>query len=102
MASRPSFDDIVTGLETTSDKIRALARADYPRTEIAKLLGIRYQHVRKVLVDSGITDGLQRRVAAERQPILVEPPEEKAREETSWDVLLNVGFRHAGHWTRLA
>lgn len=34
---------------TVSDKIRALAAAGYPRAEIARLLGKRYQHVRNVL-----------------------------------------------------
>ena len=32
-----------------SDKIRALAAAGYPRAEIARMLGKRYQHVRNVL-----------------------------------------------------
>lgn len=98
---KPPFDEVVEELERTSDKIRALARAGYARTEIAELLKIRYQHVRNVLVDAGISNGLQRRVAAERQPILVEPPEEKELEETSWEVLLKAGFQFAGHWTRL-
>jgi hypothetical protein len=101
MKTRPKFGEVVEGLETTSDKIRALARAGYPRTEIAKLLQIRYQHVRKVLVDAGISDGLQNRVEAERPPILVEPPEDKNREETSCDVLIKAGFQHVGNWTRL-
>lgn len=34
---------------SVSDKIRALNAAGYPRAEIAKLLGKRYQHVRNVL-----------------------------------------------------
>ncbi|MDZ4372554.1 MAG: AbrB/MazE/SpoVT family DNA-binding domain-containing protein [Phenylobacterium sp.] len=34
---------------TISDKIRALHAAGYPRAEIARLLGKRYQHVRNVL-----------------------------------------------------
>jgi hypothetical protein len=42
-----TVEKVVEGLETTSDKVRALARAGYPRTEISKLLEIRYQHVRK-------------------------------------------------------
>jgi hypothetical protein len=54
---RPPADDVTRSLETTSDKIRALARAGYYRTEISKLLNIRYQHVRKVLVDAGIAGG---------------------------------------------
>jgi hypothetical protein len=34
---------------TVSDKIRALDAAGYPRAEIARVLGKRYQHVRNVL-----------------------------------------------------
>ena len=56
--NRVSFEDVTAGLATKSDKIRALAKAGYARVEIAALLGIRYQHVRKVLLDAGITGGL--------------------------------------------
>ena len=38
-------------LPTKSAKIRAMASDGVPRAEIARQLGIRYQHVRKVLVD---------------------------------------------------
>ena len=53
--SRPTeastaMDALVSGLFTKADKIRALDRAGYSRSEIAKFLGIRYQHVRNVLV----------------------------------------------------
>jgi hypothetical protein len=37
-------------LRTKSDKIRALDKAGYKRARIADFLGIRYQHVRNVLV----------------------------------------------------
>jgi hypothetical protein len=40
------------GLSTKSDKIRVLGRAGYTRQQIADFLGIRYQHVRNVLVDA--------------------------------------------------
>jgi hypothetical protein len=40
---------IVGSAATVSDKIRALDAAGYPRAEIARLLGKRYQHVRNVL-----------------------------------------------------
>ena len=39
----------VSGLRTTSAKIRALAAQGKARADIARLLGIRYQHVRNVL-----------------------------------------------------
>ena len=43
----------VAGLTTKSDKIRALYREGYSRSEIRRFLGIRYQHVRNVLVRDG-------------------------------------------------
>jgi hypothetical protein len=98
MQRRPA-EDIIQGLTTTSAKIRALAEAGYDRTEISQLLGIRYQHVRKVLVDAGITGGLRRQVAAEREPVLVDA-EPARREATSWDVLLRAGFQLLGQWTQ--
>jgi hypothetical protein len=77
MNERRTPEEIIKGLETTSDKIRALANAGYDRVEIAKYLDIRYQHVRNVLVHSGITGGLRRDVEAEREPakVLVATPE---------------------------
>lgn len=50
---------IVDSNATVSDKIRALAQAGYPRAEIARLLGKRYQHVRNVLVDDESRDARQ-------------------------------------------
>jgi len=43
-------DQVVGGLGTKSDKIRALSAAGMSRADIARALGIRYQHVRNVLV----------------------------------------------------
>jgi hypothetical protein len=101
MKQRPSVDDVIRDLETTSDKIRALARAGYDRTEISKLLDIRYQHVRKVLVDAGITGGLRRQVEAERESVTVDA-EPAPSEVTSWDVLRRGGFQFIGEWTQAA
>ena len=101
MRQRPPADDVTRSLQTTSDKIRALARAGYDRTEISKLLNIRYQHVRKILVDAGITGGLRRQVEAEREPVTVEA-DPASREATSWDVLLRAGFQFIGEWTQAA
>jgi hypothetical protein len=101
MTSDPlTVPEVIQGLSSTSDKIRALARAGYLRTEISKLLGIRYQHVRKVLVDAGIAEGLQRGVDVERPPlpILLAPEPVKP---TAGDVLLRGGFRHLGDWVSL-
>ena len=59
-------------LTTTADKIRALAQANYDHTEISKILGIRYQHVRHVMLRSGLTGGLRREAEAEREPVEVD------------------------------
>lgn len=101
--SRKTFEEVTLGLQTKSDMIRALARAGYMRTEIASLLGIRYQHVRKVLVDAGITEGLQQKeeVSLEREPVVVEvaaDDETDSSPETSWEVLLRAGFHFLGEW----
>jgi hypothetical protein len=99
METRPAAGEITKGLQTTSDKIRALAKANYDRTEISKLLDIRYQHVRNVLLRSGIEGGLRRQVEVERDPVTVDaaPP---PREDTSWEVLTDAGFQYLGEWTR--
>ncbi len=49
-----TFDTLVMGLSTKSDKIRALARHGVPTAEISRYLGIRYQHARNVLVAEGL------------------------------------------------
>jgi antitoxin PrlF len=54
MSQSSRMDALVAGLKTKSDKIRALAKAGYKRQEIANYLGIRYQHVRNVEVQSGL------------------------------------------------
>lgn len=46
-------DALTAGLTTTSDKIRALGRADYRPAEIAAHLGISYQHAYNVLKAAG-------------------------------------------------
>ncbi len=99
MQERKPAEDITKGLTTTSGKIRTLAQAGYDRTEISQILGIRYQHVRKVLVDAGFTGGLRRQVVAEREPVLVDA-DPVPRETTSWEVLLRAGFQFLGEWTQ--
>ena len=42
---------------TVADKIRALAAVGYPRADIARFLGKRYQHVRNVLEDDAQRGG---------------------------------------------
>ena len=97
MSTRPTPYEITRDLPTTSAKIRALAEAGYDRTEISQALGIRYQHVRKVLIDAGFTGGLRREVEAEREPVTVDASP-APREDTSWEVLLRAGFQFLGEW----
>ena len=58
----------VAGLTTKSDKIRALYREGYSRSEIRRFMGIRYQHVRNVLVRSGY---LEKRLARSSHKVAV-------------------------------
>lgn len=50
--SPAAMDSLVAGLTKKADKIRALDKAGVARAAIAKHLGIRYQHVRNVLMRS--------------------------------------------------
>jgi hypothetical protein len=97
--TRPTADELIKNLLTTADKIRALAQANYDRAEISRILGIRYQHVRNVLLRSGISGGLRRQVEVERDPVTVDaaPP---PREDTSWEVLAQAGFQLIGEWAK--
>jgi len=52
MLDQTRMQELTRGLVTKSDKIRALSEAGYSRADIARFLGIRYQHVRNVLVQS--------------------------------------------------
>ncbi|ATC23808.1 AbrB/MazE/SpoVT family DNA-binding domain-containing protein [Caulobacter vibrioides] len=49
----PELAKTLAGCKTVAAKIRALDAAGYPRAEIARLLGKRYQHVRNVLEEPG-------------------------------------------------
>jgi len=46
---RPAMADVVAGLRTKADKIRAMGAAGYSTSEIASFLAIRYQHAYNVL-----------------------------------------------------
>lgn len=48
---RPLMEEVAVGFRTKSDKIRALSKVGYSRTEIANFLSVRYQFVRNVLVN---------------------------------------------------
>jgi hypothetical protein len=99
-AIRASFAEVTSGLTTKSEKIRALAKSDYSRVEIAALLGIRYQHVRKVLVDAGIVAGLKNvEVEIERSPVVVEFADDEIESVTA-EFLIRAGFSVLGKWTQ--
>jgi hypothetical protein len=99
MNTRTPAGEITNGLATKSDKIRALAQAGYDRTEISQFLGIRYQHVRNVRLQSGFTGGLRREAEAEREPVEVDAAP-APREDTSSQVLVDAGFELIGAWTQ--
>lgn len=82
----PLPQEIVEGLATKADKIRALTRAGLSRSEVAAFLGISYQHVRNTLVRAG-TDPVAR-ASAPTAPL---PPEPWAIER-----LLDAGFELLG------
>ncbi|HLW54375.1 MAG TPA: GIY-YIG nuclease family protein [Candidatus Angelobacter sp.] len=97
---RPTPDTVIQGLTTKSDKIRALNQAGYKRAEIAEILDIRYQHVRKVLLDAGITGGLKHKEEFERPPVTIEV-DAKPPKPTPGDALLRAGFEYLGDWIAL-
>lgn len=51
MPNQSDMENITRNLKTKSEKIRRLGSAGFSRQVIADFLGIRYQHVRNVLVD---------------------------------------------------
>lgn len=78
-AEKLDFERVTAGLTTKSDKIRALSRHGVPTAEIARLLGIRYQHARNVLVEAGLHK-VEEAVAAAAQI-------EKTRKPYAWVTL---------------
>jgi AbrB family looped-hinge helix DNA binding protein len=57
---KAAMNALVAGHATVSDKIRALNQAGYSRSDIARFLGKRYQHVRNVLVADEQTRRMRR------------------------------------------
>jgi hypothetical protein len=88
------MSEIVEGLDSTADKIRALLREGYLRADVARFLDVRYQHVRGVAVAAGIDGGLQRgiEVVAKSKPV------PKVPADVAIDVLLDAGFVRLGTW----
>ena len=104
VSRHPSMQQAVAGLATKSDKIRALTRAGYSRSEIADFLGIRYQHVRNVLVNDERVAGGAASPRHEAQPRDVStlpaatpgrPPPAKVRLEPDGRVAIPLEFRRA-------
>lgn len=81
-ADRKRMEAAVRGLTTKSDKIRALDRLGYSRSQIAAFLEIRYQHVRNVLIQS------QNRPPAS-------PGEVKIKIDAGGRIVIPVEFRRA-------
>lgn len=102
---RYSMNEVAVGFQTKSDKIRALTKAGYSRSEIADFLGIRYQHVRNVLVNdervaSGVAADTQhdtkaRDVAANPKAAQAKPSPTKVRIELDGRVTIPPEFRRA-------
>ena len=69
------MERIVEGMTKKSDKIRALYLQGYSRSEIYKFLGVRYQHVRSVLVRSGYNETKLERPTSGVYPTVTESPE---------------------------
>ncbi|WP_153064545.1 GIY-YIG nuclease family protein [Agrobacterium sp. LAD9] len=89
-----AMSEVVAGLDTTADKIRALLLEGHLRADVARFLDIRYQHVRKVAVDAGIEQGLQRGIVV----VPAAQPVPEVREETAIEVLVDAGFTLLGTW----
>lgn len=71
----PNAEDaarIVASRATVSDKIRALNAAGYPRAEIARLLGKRYQHVRNVLEGDKVGRAVSAATGVAEEPAVFE------------------------------
>lgn len=100
-ATRLSVEDVIAGLTSISARIRALAQAGYERTEIARILKIRYQHVRGVLVDVHARNGqpVQPHEARGSRP---GSAAEMPRLEASPTLLIKSGFRLIGEWAPLS
>jgi hypothetical protein len=89
---------------TTSEDIRSLARTGLPVADIARRVGVRYQHAYNVLKAAGMLVGGRSNVApVVASPTLSEPPK-RAREAAATkpaltvETLLGGGFQHAARW----
>jgi hypothetical protein len=97
-SNRETVLGAINGMRTKADRIRALALAGYLRSEIAAILGIRYQHVRGVLERSGIDLGRTRDVVIERERVEVEVPVAEVQPSGEDYLLRSGGFQRVGEW----
>lgn len=58
--TKEEMDRLTGGTDNKSEKIRILFNADVPRAEIARFLGITYQHAQNVLKRSGLLEKAER------------------------------------------
>jgi antitoxin component of MazEF toxin-antitoxin module len=82
--SQLNYEELTKGLTTKSEKIRVLGRKGVPTADIARFLGIRYQHARNVLNDAGLQNGGM----AEEMPSELETkmlPPVKSAAPVPWD-----------------
>jgi hypothetical protein len=89
---------------TKADKIRELAREGMPVADIARSLGIRYQHVRNVLLRSELLPASKQKIDIAtvpknskiekiKAPLHVKPP-------LNVSELLSAGFEFTAKWKR--
>lgn len=77
-----TYDAFLEGQATKSAKIRALARAGVPTAEIARHLGIRYQHARNVIKDAGLSGTAQPEGMSEESTAFVQRNESLSSQHT--------------------
>lgn len=88
---------------TTSEDIRSLARTGLPVADIARRVGVRYQHAYNVLKAAGMLGESRSSVAAvAASPKLSERPERSPEAATkpalTVETLLGGGFEHTARW----
>jgi hypothetical protein len=82
--SQLDFAELTKGLTTKSEKIRTLGRKGVPTADIARFLGIRYQHARNVLNDAGVLAGAGMSEDLPELETKMMPPE-KSSAPVPWD-----------------
>ena len=68
--SQLNFEELTKDLTTKSEKIRTLGRKGVPTADIARFLGIRYQHARNVLNDAANYGGMAEEMSASETKLM--------------------------------